>query len=72
MSKRDRREADARRHLGATRSRWTEAEGWTTPPEDLAPLAPRNADPSGAFIVILGLLALAAIAWLALVVSEVR
>ncbi len=31
---------EARRHLAATRSRWTETEGWSTPPEDVTPLAP--------------------------------
>ena len=60
------RRANVRENMGASRSRWTEAEGWTTPPEDTTPMSPRprkrdSYAPAVVALVILGLMVIAAI-----------
>ena len=62
---------EARRHMGASRSRWTQAEGWTTPPEDRTPWspAPRRRRTDLRLPVVI-LVVLVTLAWALVVLAE--
>jgi hypothetical protein len=66
------RDAESRRYMGASRSRWTEQDGWTTPPEDLTPLSPAPRSSGDWRMPVVVAVLVLVLAWLAVVAWELR